>query len=344
MLNFCVGKPAKAKKAMALFSSETKNNSIFLDGSKKRKWYFRTSTVVCFVLVLALFALFILGLSFATIQRPSLTYHQAIERYHYYYSAANTKKVALTFDDGPNGEVTETLMDTLSKEKAPATFFFIGKRALVRPDLVKEASQRGFDVQDHSFTHSQEVQSSYGRLAFELNSTSYLLSQITGKQINTYRPPFLLGIGIDPTINPYIKTSDDMEWALRLGYLPVGSDIDPKDWLADSPTGVVDGLKRGLASSPNGHIILFHDDKNTAKAMGEVVAYLRLEGYSIVPLNELLTPPEGDAVALPGRFSMEIPMQKQTGKYPSCNGSSTHKNISTPMRFRGSSTNRRAMR
>ncbi len=254
--------------------------------------------MLCFVFLLLTFAVFIFGLSFATIQRTSITYRDAIERYHYYYSAANQKKIAFTFDDGPNGHITEELMDTLESANAPATFFFIGKRALVRPDLVKEAVNRGFDVEDHSFTHAEDIHSSYSRMAFELNSTSFLLSQITGTQTNIYRPPFLLGIGVDPTINPYIPLSEDMEWALQLGYLPVGSDIDSKDWLAQSPTEVLESLKRGLTASPNGHIVLFHDDTNTAKAMGSIVTHLREDGYKIVPLSELITPPTGAALAL----------------------------------------------
>jgi cellulose synthase/poly-beta-1,6-N-acetylglucosamine synthase-like glycosyltransferase/peptidoglycan/xylan/chitin deacetylase (PgdA/CDA1 family) len=249
-------------------------------------------------LLLGTFALFVFGLSFATIKRPSITYRDAIERYHYYYSAANQKKIALTFDDGPNGHVTQMLMDTLSESSAPATFFFIGKRALVRPDLVKEAVARGFDVEDHSFTHSEDIHSSYGRLAFELNSTSFLLSQVSEKSINIYRPPYLLGIGVDPTVNPYIETPQDVAWILKLGYLPVGSDIDSKDWLASNPEGVLEGLKHGLAASPNGHIALFHDDINTAKAMPSIVKYLNEEGYQIVPLQELITPPSGAMLAL----------------------------------------------
>ena len=93
-------------------------------------------------------------------------------------------------------------MNALAADNVTATFFYIGKRALVRPDIVKEAINRGFDVEDHSFTHSYSVDSSYSRLAFELNSTSYLLSQVGGKNISLYRPPYLLGIRDRPDHQP----------------------------------------------------------------------------------------------------------------------------------------------
>ncbi len=220
-----------------------------------------------------------------------MLYADAIQRYHYYYSAANNKKVAFTFDDGPNPPATEHIMDALTRNATPATFFFIGKSALLRPDLAQEAERKGFDVEDHSFTHSQAVHSSYTRLAFELESTGYLLSSITGKKPTLYRPPYLLGIGVDPTVNPYIPVPDDVEWALRLGYLPVGSDLDTKDWLAKSPQDVVDGLALSMEENPNGHIVLLHDDPNSAKAIDGLVSYLHNQGYSIVPLKELITPP-----------------------------------------------------
>jgi cellulose synthase/poly-beta-1,6-N-acetylglucosamine synthase-like glycosyltransferase/peptidoglycan/xylan/chitin deacetylase (PgdA/CDA1 family) len=274
---------------MAIFLSEQKNQPVFLDDSKKRKWFFRTSTTVLLLVLLGAISLFMFGLSFATGARAPITYDEAIQRYHYYYSAANAKKIAFTFDDGPHSPATENLLDALEAAQAPATFFYIGRRALVRPDLVRETVNRGFDVEDHSFTHAHETHSSYERLAFELNSTGYILSQITGKEISLYRPPYLLDIGIDPTINPYIPVPEELVWALKLGYLPVGSDIDSKDWLSSTPQGVFDGFKQGLAASPNGHI---------AKAIGDIVAYLREEGYSIVPLRELLTPPSGQDLAL----------------------------------------------
>jgi cellulose synthase/poly-beta-1,6-N-acetylglucosamine synthase-like glycosyltransferase/peptidoglycan/xylan/chitin deacetylase (PgdA/CDA1 family) len=265
--------------------------AVFLDISKRRKFYFRGVVVACvlFFLVGTLFVVF--GLARAAAARAPISYADAAQMYHYYYSAANAKKVALTIDDGPHPPVSQVLIDTLSYYRAPATFFYIGDKALLRPDLVQEAHDKGFEIGIHSFDHGYGVDSSHVRLAFELNATNYLLSGVTDSTIQYYRPPYLLGIGIDPTINPYIPTSQDMLWSLELGYLPVGSDIDPKDWLANSPEQVMTGLERALAQSPNGHIILLHEDVNTGKAMPQIIAYLRGNGYTIVPLSQLLTPP-----------------------------------------------------
>jgi cellulose synthase/poly-beta-1,6-N-acetylglucosamine synthase-like glycosyltransferase/peptidoglycan/xylan/chitin deacetylase (PgdA/CDA1 family) len=272
-------------------SKHLPTTSIFLDASARRKWYFRIGTVACVVFLFGSLIVFLFGLSFFSSKNAPLTYADAILRYHYYYSAANNKKIALTFDDGPNPPASEMIMDELSKNGTPATFFYIGKSTLLRPDIAQEATNRGFDVEDHSFTHSQQVDSSYSRMAYELDTTGFLLSNITNKKPTIYRPPYLLGIGVDPTINPYIPVSPDMQWALQFGYLPVGSDLDTKDWLAKNPQDVVDGLATAMQDVPNGHIVLLHDDPNTAKAIDSIVAYLHNEGYTIVPLKDLLTPP-----------------------------------------------------
>jgi cellulose synthase/poly-beta-1,6-N-acetylglucosamine synthase-like glycosyltransferase/peptidoglycan/xylan/chitin deacetylase (PgdA/CDA1 family) len=264
---------------------------IFLDNSRRRKFYFRGATAFFLFVFLSSILLFCFGLSFAASTRSPVSYADAAERYHYYYSAANDKKVAITVDDGPHAPATEQFLSTLKLYNVPATFFYIGEQALLRPDLVKEAADAGFDIEVHSFSHAQSAHSSYERLAFELHSSGYLVSQITGTNAMYYRPPFLLGIGIDPTVNPYIEPPKDVLWSLEAGYLPVGSDIDPKDWLATSTPGVMANLKKALHDTPNGHIILLHEDVTTARAMGDIVTYLRDQGYTIVPLKELLTPP-----------------------------------------------------
>ena len=266
-------------------------SAVFLDSSRKRKLYFRFLAVA-----FAAFLFFGLGLLISTIffgssVRPPLTYVQAAEAYHYYYSPANKKKIALTFDDGPRPKVSEALMDALERNHAPATFFYVGENMLLNPNIVKEASDRGFTIGNHSFTHSQRVQSTENRLSFELHSTEYLISHITGKKATYYRPPFLIGIGIDPTMNPYVAPESDIVWIMQNGYNPVGSDIDPIDWLAVTNEGVVAKVGEALQKSPNGHIILLHEEKNTAEAIDDIVITLRNAGYTIVSLDELLTPP-----------------------------------------------------
>ncbi|HVZ75931.1 MAG TPA: glycosyltransferase [Candidatus Paceibacterota bacterium] len=275
---------------------------VFFDTSKRRKLYFRAAAVFFIFFLLSFVLIFLFGLASTTAGRASLPYADIAERYHYYFSAANADKVALTIDDGPTPDASQLFFNELSKEGVPATFFYIGKDVLTRPDLVKEASDDGFTVGNLSFTHARDAQSSYKRLALELNSTGYLISQITGQQPLFYRPPYLSGVGSDPTLNPYVPPPKDLLWSLELGYLPVGADIDPTKWYATTTPQMVADLDRALAEKPNGHIILLHEDVATAKALPAILGYLKDHGYSVVPLSSLLTPPT--TISLPSTLAL----------------------------------------
>lgn len=275
---------------------------VFLDPSKKRKWGFRSIAIALCLVGAVCVGVFSENLFLGKPLHPPVKYADTIEAYHYYYSAANNKKIALTIDDGPRPTISEKLMSGLKEANAPATFFYVGSNVLLNPSIAAEAAQRGFTIGSHSLTHQPGVHGSQERIDLELRSTGYLLSSLAGVKPAYYRPPFLLGIGIDPTINPYLPLPKDMLWTLEDGYIPVGSDIDPHDWLATSKDGVMAGLKKALADSPNGHIVLLHEEMHTAETIGDIVAYIRQQGYTIVPLSELLTPPTG--IVLPATLSL----------------------------------------
>jgi peptidoglycan/xylan/chitin deacetylase (PgdA/CDA1 family) len=67
---------------------------------------------------------------------------------------ASSRKIALTFDDGPNPGATPLLLELLDRYSVRATFFLIGKFARACPDLVKEISARGHLLGNHSDTHA----------------------------------------------------------------------------------------------------------------------------------------------------------------------------------------------
>jgi peptidoglycan/xylan/chitin deacetylase (PgdA/CDA1 family) len=68
-------------------------------------------------------------------------------------AAAGTRRVALTFDDGPDPLVTPRVLDLLDQAGQLATFFCIGRRAEAQPDLVAEIRRRGHGIENHSYSH-----------------------------------------------------------------------------------------------------------------------------------------------------------------------------------------------
>ena len=61
-----------------------------------------------------------------------------------------TKRVALTFDDGPNPEYTEKLLDGLKNREVKATFFLLGNQVELYPDIVKRMHEEGHLIGNHS--------------------------------------------------------------------------------------------------------------------------------------------------------------------------------------------------
>ncbi|MBI3956635.1 MAG: glycosyltransferase [Candidatus Kerfeldbacteria bacterium] len=253
---------------------------VFRGHNKGRQWVFRSITAAIIVAIVALVADFIFGiLSRRMPVHMDLSYYQNI--------IADQKVVALTFDDGPDPVKTPKIMEILKRYEVPATFFFMGSHALKYPEVVKMAQDAGFEIGNHTFSHSNKVHSSKLRLGVELNLTNKIIEGITGEPTELYRPPFLLDIGSDATIDPATPMAP-LEWASNAGYVVVGVDIDSKDWAATSADEV---YHRVVDAAEDGHIILLHDsdvEHYTVKSLERIIITLKERGYRFALASELL--------------------------------------------------------
>ncbi|MBX4192427.1 glycosyltransferase, partial [Candidatus Parcubacteria bacterium] len=166
----------------------------------------------------------------------------------------------------------------------------IGEHVVQYPEIAKKIADDGFDIGNHTFTHSYNVHDSPSRLSVELGATSRVLERVTGERTRYYRPPYLLSVGIDPAPNPWIDAIPQDSWTLALGYLPIGSDIDTHDWDAKTPDEIVQHFNEQLASDR--HIVLMHDTPGTADALKIILPSLLEQGYTFASLEELFVPPE----------------------------------------------------
>ena len=107
--------------------------------------------------------------------------------------APRRKKVALTFDDGPDPEWTPKILDILKQKQAPATFFVIGESANQNAAIVKREFAQGNEIGNHTYTHPEFEQISKTQLQLELNLTELLLESTLGVKTTLFRPPY----GID---------------------------------------------------------------------------------------------------------------------------------------------------
>jgi cellulose synthase/poly-beta-1,6-N-acetylglucosamine synthase-like glycosyltransferase/peptidoglycan/xylan/chitin deacetylase (PgdA/CDA1 family) len=240
---------------------------------------------------LALIALLLLAMAIGLVYM-ALAYAPAAEALSYENrgdDATYKKTIALTFDDGPHPTYTREIIEVLKQEGVPATFFLIGEHVVSYPETTRYILEQGFEIGNHSFTHSPAVQSSETRLRNELISTDRVIRDATGKTPILFRPPMLENIDVGEYDGA--KLDDErLRWAEKLGYIVVGANVDTQDWnVAPGQTEVI--LERIRARMPEEGpvVVLMHDEAGagaTAEALRTFIPEMKAAGYRFVPVSE----------------------------------------------------------
>ncbi len=103
---------------------------------------------------------------------------------------AQASTAYLTFDDGPTTELTRPLLDILSQYDAQATHFLLGHHAERHPDLVRAIVNEGHRVGNHTYSHPDPWSTSQEELADEVEQTTRILRDLTGRPLRALRPPY----------------------------------------------------------------------------------------------------------------------------------------------------------
>ena len=106
------------------------------------------------------------------------------------YQLSQPNAVALTFDDGPNPDITPKVLDILDAYGAKATFFVIGSQAERYPDLLRNIVARGHALGQHSYTHSAWTNlQSVATCKADFKRCEEVVFALTGKRTQLFRPP-----------------------------------------------------------------------------------------------------------------------------------------------------------
>jgi peptidoglycan-N-acetylglucosamine deacetylase len=202
------------------------------------------------------------------------------------FGAVAPDQVAITFDDGPDPAYTAAILDVLRDREAPAAFFVVGANALGSPDLVRRMIDEGHEIGSHTFLHPSLESVPPLRTRIELNALQRLLATITGHGTVLFRNPY--GRGEGPITG---ASAAPIAVVTEGGYLMVGSDVVPPDWLGLDTAAIVDFVTDQLATE-GGNVIVLHDGGGdraaTVAALGPLIDRLRADGYRIVGLADLL--------------------------------------------------------
>jgi peptidoglycan/xylan/chitin deacetylase (PgdA/CDA1 family) len=166
-------------------------------------------------------------------------------------------RVALTFDDGPDPEVTPAILDILDSHGAKATFFFIGRRVEAHPALSAEVVARGHAVENHSYSHPHTF--AFGGMRSidnELLRAQDAIERATRTRPRLFRAP----AGIR---NPWLEPC-----LVRAGLSLVSWSRRGFDTVSDDAGAVARRLLRRLRAAD---ILLLHDGSAARNAAGRPV-------------------------------------------------------------------------
>jgi len=199
------------------------------------------------------------------------------------------KKIAISFDDGPDPQWTPKILDILKEKKAPGIFFVIGDQANKRPDILKREYAEGHEIGNHTYFHPKFDEISHTQIRWELNLTQRLIESTLGVKTILFRPPY--GIDHQPE---YAEEVAQLPLAQEMGYLIVGQRIDPDDWSlrGGKPIPAKEIVDSVLRQADNGNIILLHDGggdrTQTVAALPQIIDTLRDKGYQLVSVSDLI--------------------------------------------------------
>jgi peptidoglycan-N-acetylglucosamine deacetylase len=160
------------------------------------------------------------------------------------------RQVALTFDDGPNGDTTAGLLDMLAGAGVKATFFLVGHYVLAQPQMARRIAEEGHAIGNHTMTHPRMLRLGPAATRREIVECSRVIKDTTGVETKIFRPPFggrwphTLRITRELGLTPVMWNALGFDWR----------QTDPAVIAARLLNGIAQNRVRGVASN-----LLLHD-------------------------------------------------------------------------------------
>ena len=182
--------------------------------------------------------------------------------------------ISISFDCAYGNEYTRNLLDILDEYNVKCTFFVTSFWVEKYSDDLKEIHSRGHEIGSHSKTHPNMSKQSVSQIEEELTYSKNVITNITGKEVTLFRPPF------GDYDNKVIETCESQNlYAIQW-------DVDSLDWKDLSKKQITD---RVVNKTKSGSIILCHNNGlHTHEALPYILSNLIQKGYKFVPIGELI--------------------------------------------------------
>jgi|TARA_B110000263_G_scaffold111566_1_gene97523 peptidoglycan/xylan/chitin deacetylase (PgdA/CDA1 family) len=173
------------------------------------------------------------------------------------------KKIWLTFDDGPDKEITVFLLNLLKKLKIHATFFLIGEQIVKYPELTKKIIEDGHVIGNHSYSHLNGLLTSNKTYYNDIDRAQKIVNS------NIFRPP-------------YGKISPIQLRTLKKKFKIIMWDVLSWDFKKNISSEKI--YNNVINNTKKGSIIVFHNNiksyQTIKRNLEKILVKLKEEGYS----------------------------------------------------------------
>jgi peptidoglycan/xylan/chitin deacetylase (PgdA/CDA1 family) len=195
------------------------------------------------------------------------------------------KRIALTFDDGPDPVITPKVLGELRTHGVKATFFVLGERVRLHPEILREMVAEGHEIGNHTYSHPHLLRLSNEEIEDEITRTQSLIQQVIGYEPSLFRPPY--GAFRPETRAVFEKHHlNVILWS-----------VDPKDWSIREEGAMDEDL---VSHVRNGSIILCHDIHHAiVDALPRILDTLLAGGYQFATVSGLCglpSPARGETI------------------------------------------------
>jgi len=198
-----------------------------------------------------------------------------------------SRKLALTYDDGPNDPDTLRLMDVLDRHDVKATFFVLGTFVRQKPEIIHALAAAGHAIGNHSWDHPRLIFASNAELRRQVQQTQSAIIDACGLPPTLFRPPFG---GRRPGTLSLVRA---------LGLEPVMWNVACYDWKPTSADKVVAHARRQIRG---GDVVLLHDGdqrrmgadrSHSVEATDRLIPHYQAKGFQFVTITEMMKNPDG---------------------------------------------------
>lgn len=190
------------------------------------------------------------------------------------------RRVALTFDDGPDPMWTPRVLELLDRAAVRATFFVIGRRASEAPEIVAAIAARGHEVGNHTWSHRNLWFTGPRETEAEIARCHELLGTLAGRPPRWFRPPWgMVNAAVFPALLRHRERC--VFWSIQPeGLRPRSGDAQADYVLRHVRPGAIVDLHdaEGVAGAP----------ARLVDALPAIIEGLRAGGYAFATVSELL--------------------------------------------------------